>query len=243
MPSIRQSVKKLMQKEAFAPTALGTIVNPFYFARKGLHKNIQMLSGEISGKILDVGCGRKPYKNLFQYTEYIGIDIENPGHPHQEEDIDIFYDGKAFPLKDNEFDNIICNQVLEHVFTPDSFLKEINRVLKKDGKLLLTVPFIWDEHEQPNDFARYSSFGLKHLLEENGFTVCKQIKSVDNMSAIFQLINAYIYKKLMTKGKIPYYLTLLLLIFPFNILGSIVSAILPSNEDLFLDNIILAQKN
>lgn len=239
---IKKALKRINGKEAFAPTLVGVLINPFYFARKGLHENIKNLSKDISGKILDVGCGRKPYKNLFQYTEYVGIDIENPGHSHENEDIDIYYDGKVFPLKNNEFDNILCNQVLEHVFTPDDFLQEIHRVLKMDGKLLLTVPFVWDEHEQPNDYARYSSFGLKFLLERNGFSVISHSKSVNNITVIFQLLNAYIYKKLMTRGKLLYYLTLLFFIFPVNVIGSVFNLILPSNNDLFLDNIILAKK-
>ncbi len=235
-------LKNQLEIEAFHPKLLGLFFNPFYFARKGLYKNIRSLASQISGRILDVGCGRKPYKNLFQYQEYIGIDIENPGHSHENEDVDIFYDGKVFPLKDKEFDNVICNQVLEHVFTPDTFIKEINRVLKVGGNLLLTVPFVWDEHERPNDFARYSSFGLKYLLETNGFIVLKQVKSVNNITVIFQLFNTYIFKKLMMRNKLLYYLSLLIFIFPSNMLGTIVNLILPGNDDLYLDNIVLAKK-
>jgi SAM-dependent methyltransferase len=66
--------------------------------------------------------------------------------------------------------------VLEHVFNPDDFLNEVNRVLKPSGKLLLTVPFVWDEHEQPYDYARYSSFGLRSLLEKHGFSIVKHEK-------------------------------------------------------------------
>ena len=58
----------------------------------------------------------------------------------------------------------MCNQVLEHVFNPDDFVREIARVLKPGGALLLTVPFVWNEHEQPYDYARYSSFGLRAFL-------------------------------------------------------------------------------
>jgi SAM-dependent methyltransferase len=246
MSRIVSSLKQIIEKEAFSPGYMGMVLNPFYFARKGLYKHVKALSGQITGRILDVGCGRKPYKNLFRYTEYIGIDIENPGHSHENEDIDIFYDGKTFPIPDANFDNVICNQVLEHVFTPDEFLKEINRVMKEGGNLLLTVPFVWDEHEQPYDYARYSSFGLKFLLEKNGFMVSQQIKSVNSIAVIFQLINAYInayiFKKLMTKGKFFYYLALLFLIFPFNFAGSIFQRILPRNNDLYLDNIVLAKK-
>ena len=61
------------------------------------------------------------------------------------------YDGKTFPFSDGEFDAVLTSEVLEHVFNPDEFLSEINRVLRDDGVLLLTVPFVWDEHEQPFD--------------------------------------------------------------------------------------------
>src|SRR3546814_6951319 len=55
--------------------------------------------------------------------------------------------------------------------------------------LLLTVPFVWDEHEQPYDYARYSTFGLKSLLERNGFNVLTQKKLLADSSILFQLIN------------------------------------------------------
>jgi SAM-dependent methyltransferase len=238
----KKALKKLNAKQAFAPDAMGIILNPFYFARKGLYKNIKNLSNHINGKILDVGCGRKPYKNLFSFSEYIGIDIENPGHSHEEEDIDIYYDGTTFPFPDSQFDNALCNQVLEHVFHPDKFLKEIHRVLKDEGHLLLTVPFVWDEHEQPNDYARYSSFGLRFLLEKNGFVIVHHCKSVNNITAIFQMLNAYVHKKLMTKGRLPYYLALILFIFPINLIGTVANFLLPINNDLFLDNVVLARR-
>lgn len=235
-------IRKLINKETFNPSWVGMLVNPFYFARKGLYKGIRKSSEKISGRILDVGCGRKPYKELFSYTQYLGIDIDNPGHSHENEDVDIFYDGRKFPLDNDSFDSIICNQVLEHVFTPDELLQEINRVLRNDGYLLLTVPFVWDEHEQPNDYARYSSFGIKYLLEKNGFRIEHNEKSVNSLSVIFQLINAYFYKKLMTRGKLLHYMAMLFLIFPVNLIGSIISGIFPDNDDLYLDNIILAKK-
>ena len=65
---------------------------------------------------------------------------------------------------------------------------------------LMTVPFVWDEHEQPYDYARYSSFGLKHILSENGFEVIKHLKSNNGLEVIFQLINAYIFKVTLTKS-------------------------------------------
>ena len=130
--------------------------------------------------------------------------------------------------------------MLEHVFDPDDFLKEINRVMKPGGKLLITVPFVWDEHEQPYDYARYSSFGLEYLLKKIGFEIINSHKTARNISVIFQLINMYIYKvlsfNLITK------LLSLVLIAPFNILGIILSVLLPDNNDLYLDNVIIVKK-
>lgn len=147
---------------------------------------------------------------------------------------------KLFLLK-AEFDSVVTNQVLEHVFNPDEFISEINRVLKINGKLLLTVPFIWDEHEQPYDFARYSSFGLKALLEKNGFEILELRKSVNDYRVLVQLFNAYIYK-ITRRNIFIKNLALILVIAPVTIFGILISKILPKNNDLYLDNIVLAEK-
>ena len=239
---IVESLKRIKRKQEFNPELLGIFTNPFFIARRGLHKSIQSLSPFIRGSILDVGCGQKPYKDLFSYTEYIGIDIENPGHDHSNEQIDIYYDGKNFPFSDEKFDNVLCNQVLEHVFEPAQLLSEINRVLKPGGHLLLTVPFVWDEHEQPNDFARYSSFGLKYLLNANGFNLVVNKKSINDIRVVFQLINAYLYKKTISRNKYLNFLSVFILMAPVTLLGQILGYLLPSNNDLYLDNVILAKK-
>ena len=107
--------------------------------------------------MIDIGCGNKPYKNLFKHCKsYIGLEIES----ENKNSADFTYDGKNFPFEDETFDSAVCSEVLEHVFEPNQFLKEVNRVLKKNGLIILTLPFFWDEHEQPYDYARYTSFGL-----------------------------------------------------------------------------------
>ncbi len=106
----------------------------------------------------------------------------------------------------------------------------------------MTVPFVWDEHEQPYDYARYSSFGLKHILNENGFEVIEQRKSNNGIEVIFQLLNDYIFKKTVTKSGYLNLLFILLLMAPVNMIGFIFSKVLPRNNDLYLDNIVLAKK-
>lgn len=235
-----KSVKNLVNKGQFEPSFLGIFLNPFFIARRGLLKSIKELGKEITGKTLDVGCGTKPYEKYFNCSEYIGLEIETTLNIELKK-ADYFYDGKRFPFGNSEFDSIVTNQVLEHVFNPDEFLYEMNRVLKMDGKLLLTVPFVWDEHEQPFDYARYSSFGLKSLLERHGFKIIQHHKSVNDFRVIAQIINAYIYK-ITHKNRFVKNIATLFFMSIISIIGVMLGYLLPNNDDLYLDNIVLAQK-
>lgn len=240
--SMLKFIREYILRQQYNPTIVGLWLNPFYHSRHGLRIAIKRMAGYINvDRILDVGCGKKPYRDLFSCKEYIGLEIDTPNNRANKQ-ADFFYNGTTFPFYDTEFDAIVCNQVLEHVFTPDIFLCEIKRVLKKDGLLLLTVPFVWDEHEQPWDYARYSSFGLKSLLQKNGFKVLQYEKTSANISVVFQLLNAYLYKILWTRWSLINLCITFFLLAPFNVLGLILGKVLPSNQDLYLDQIVLAQR-
>jgi len=234
-------LKAIYQRQTFFPGWLGIFVNPFYFARSGLHDAMTEFAPLLAGRLLDVGCGSKPYQTLFAVDTYIGLDIDSE-ISRQSGIADHHYDGITFPFADASFDSVLCNQVLEHVFNPDEFIREIVRVLKPGGKLLLTVPFVWDEHEQPYDYARYSSFGLRSLLGKQGLKIVNHIKIGSDASIIFQLVNAYLFK--VTQGwprLSKQFFTVSVMAF-VNIMGLLFSRMLPDNPDLFLDNIVLAEK-
>ncbi|MGF1461460.1 MAG: class I SAM-dependent methyltransferase [Leptolyngbyaceae cyanobacterium] len=236
-----ETIKKRIYKEQFQPSWLGLIVNPFFFARKGLFFHIQNFSSEISGDVLDVGCGQKPYQGLFNTDSYFGLELDTPEN-REHKKADYFYDGERFPFPRESFDAVIINQVLEHVFKPERFLAEVHRILRLNGKLLITVPFCWDEHEQPNDYARYSSFGLIDLLERNGFEVIRHQKSIADIRAIFQMFGAYIFKVVNIKSSKLKVLVLMLLIGPINLIGQFLYLVTPRNEDFYLDNVVLSAK-
>ncbi len=128
------------------------------------------------GDLLDIGCGEMPYKNLIfdlgNISTYTGVDIKNDVYQDKIKP-DIFWDGKVLPSTNNSFDCSILIEVLEHVPEPVIVLKEIHRVLKKDGNLFLTVPFLWNLHDVPYDEYRYTPFALKRLLKEAGFEIIK----------------------------------------------------------------------
>lgn len=233
--------KKIYKKQLFQPNILGVFTNPFFITRRAIYVCVKKASSMVSGKILDVGCGQKPYQNLFaKKTSYIGMDVEISGHDHENEDVDVFYDGENFPFQDRTFDSVICNQVLEHVSSPNKILSEMNRVLSSDGILLLSVPFIADEHEQPYDFFRYTIFGIKNLLEKNGF----KILQYKNIALVFShLWVTFLYKKTKTKYPIISLLLTPILFAPFLILGKLFSLIIPNSEDIYTDLIIIAKAN
>jgi SAM-dependent methyltransferase len=239
---MNNTLRSLYHRQLFFPGLLGIFINPFYFARKELCSEIGKFAPKLEGKVLDVGCGIKPYRELFSSaSNYIGLEVDSSKN-RLIKNADFFYDGVIFPFDQASFDNIVCNQVLEHVFTPDQFIKEIYRVLKPNGSLLLTVPFVWDEHEQPYDYARYSSFGLKSLLENNGFDIIEQRKTNADIRVLFQLVNAYLYKVLWTRRPLINLLICATVMAPLNILGSLFYRLWPANPDLYLDQVVLANK-
>ncbi len=234
-------LRAYFRSQQFDPGPPGLFLNPFFLARRGLWKAIAKAAHSLRGRMLDVGCGIKPYRSLFQVDSYTGLDIDSEASRRRGV-ADVFYDGKRFPFDDASFDAVLCNQVLEHVFNPAEFLEEIRRVLGPDGRLLLTVPFVWDEHEQPWDYARYSSFGLRALLERHGFEVEAHEKLLDDASMLFQLLNAYLFKVTRTPWIVANLLITAVLMAPVSMLGLLAGWLLPRNPDLFLDQLVVARK-
>lgn len=226
-----------------------SLSSPYYFIRTLLLKKIKQYSNELEGKLLDFGCGTKPYKSLFSHvSSYTGIDYENPGHPHINEQIDIFYDGKKLPFNNNEFESIFSSEVFEHVFNLEEILPELNRVLKPGGKILITCPFVWNEHEVPHDYARYTQFALKNLLEKNGFKILVIDKSGDFATTLHQMKMVYISEHFLQSiyiiGKIKFIISNIrpLLMVLCNSCFLLFHKLLPKRYDIYLNNIILATK-
>jgi SAM-dependent methyltransferase len=234
-------IKKILMDEQFNPSLLGIVLNPFYFSRKGLNNALINLLPRLTGVTIDIGCGSKPYEKFTNSDKYIGLELDNK-LSRKLKSADCYYDGSTMPFEDNSVDSVFSSQVFEHVFTPNEFLKEINRILKSDGLLLMSLPLVWDEHEQPYDYARYTSYGLRYILDKHGFEVIELIKTSNDFTAIVQLLVAFIYKTTLTSNKYINLVTTIIIMFPINITGLLISKILPKNDDFYLDNVVLARK-
>lgn len=123
---------------------------------------------QIHGKVLDVGAGGDSLSASYDYLprikEYIAIDVV-------EGDLDVRADGAKLPFCDGIFDTIIISDVLEHVKPQKvtSMIEEAYRVLKSGGKVLITTPFLFHMHQEPNDYQRFTELGLREILKEGAF--------------------------------------------------------------------------
>jgi SAM-dependent methyltransferase len=235
-------IKHRIKRELFQPGFLALFINPFFLIRRGLYKQIKKAAPALGGTLLDFGCGRKPYRNLFTVDQYIGVDIEQSGHSHENSEVDVYYDGKTIPFPDSHFDSVFCSEVFEHVFELDRIISELNRVVKKNGKMLITVPFVWNDHEVPYDYGRYSTFGISYLLEKHGFKIIEIEKSTNFVETIVQLGILYIFHATKTRSRVINLIINIILISPLTITGFIVSRILPRRKDLYHNSIVLVEK-
>ncbi len=217
----------------------------FYLIRHSLLKAIKRYSGELSGKMMDFGCGSKPYQSLFNVTHYVGVDYQGEGHSHTNEQIDVYYDGKTLPFDDQTFDSIFSTEVFEHIFNLPEILNELNRVLKSDGNMLITCPFNWNLHEEPVDYARYTPYALNYLFRNAGFEVIEQYKSGHFILCIHQMRLLYIYTHIIPHIPFKYLRRLVLsaISMILNLWALFCAFILPKGNSMYFNNVFLVKKS
>lgn len=138
-----------------------------------MRRTMEGLTHKVSGALLDIGCGGLPYREIFssKVSRYVGVDRERSRASMR--GIDACGDALALPVRGQAFETVICSQVLEHLPEPDRAMAEMARVLKPGGLLILTAPHIWGIHEEPDDYFRYTGFGLRYLAERTGLSVAE----------------------------------------------------------------------
>ncbi len=151
----------------------GSYLDPLGISHRTIARAMERSRDYARGRLLDIGCGNKPYLEKFQSRVSCYIGVEMPGTPSNSTVVDAYASALALPFASNSFDTVLSNEVLEHVPEPKRLLEEAHRVLKPQGYLILTAPLTWGPHEAPYDFYRYTEFGLRYLSEQAGFSVEK----------------------------------------------------------------------
>ena len=119
--------------------------------------------------VLDAGAGDAPYRHLFNHATYETADLKTVDKKYT--DVTYECDLADIPVDDGRFDRIIFNQVLEHIPDPLPVLAELSRALKPGGQIICSAPLLFEEHEQPYDFFRYTQFAYPIMFGKVGFKI------------------------------------------------------------------------
>jgi SAM-dependent methyltransferase len=153
-----------------------------------------------SGILVDYGCGNKPYFSFFKnhVIDYVGVDVSQNEFNTVNYVINI---DDPLPFETNSIDTVLSTQVLEHTSEPDKYIKEISRVLKPEGHLILTCPGSYMLHEEPNDFFRFTKYGIQHLANKHQL----RIISLDTAGGAWRLMGQIFlnHRAFGSKFKIP----------------------------------------
>jgi SAM-dependent methyltransferase len=166
MPSFQTNAAHEEGVDRLSTNSVG-IDSPLYLHLRSLFADLENASVHAHGRMLDLGCGNKPYEKMFagRISEHVGCDIVQSN----ERRVDIICPATEIPLENGAFDTVLCTQVIEHVADHRAVLSEAFRLLKPGGVLIVSAPMYWPLHEEPYDFFRFTRHGLRHLLEQIGF--------------------------------------------------------------------------
>jgi SAM-dependent methyltransferase len=170
-----------------------------YLHMHDLIRDITANSDYACGRLLDVGCGNRPYEPLLRgVADYIGIDVN-----HQTGRPTVSGLAYALPFAARSFDTVFSTQTLEHVEEPHLAVTEMARVLRPSGYLILTAPQTWRLHEKPYDFFRYTRFGLQYLMEHNGLRVVRMLPQGGAWATVGQIVNNAVHQ--LVPRRLPVY--------------------------------------
>jgi SAM-dependent methyltransferase len=164
---------------------------PTYAVRAPLVRWLREQAHEAYGslgryRVLDVGCGRKPYQPVFApYADtYVGVDpVENP-HAELRGSVE------DLPVEDASFDVVLCNQVLEHCDDPRRAVSELRRVTAPGGRVLASTHGVMAYHPSPTDYWRWTHAGLEKLFAEDGAWASVRVTPASGTTACLGMLLA-----------------------------------------------------
>ena len=150
-------------------------------------KFLQKYSSDL--KTLDIGAESKENSKYFPKITTLNFESHR--------DVDIVADAENLTgiIEDESFDRVLCLSLLEHTKHPEKVVGEMERILKKGGLVIINVPFVMSLHDTPNDYWRFTKYGLLELFK--GFEV---IEIKENMNSLETM--GYLYHRLFLQTKV-----------------------------------------
>jgi SAM-dependent methyltransferase len=124
-----------------------------------------------TARVLDAGAGETRFKPDFAHARYVAVDSAQGDTSWNYSSLDAVAKLEDLPFSDASFDRVISTVVLEHLAEPGRAIEEFRRVLAPGGTVHLVVPYLCEEHQLPHDYFRFTSNGIRYLLERSGFRV------------------------------------------------------------------------
>jgi SAM-dependent methyltransferase len=143
--------------------------------------------------VLDLGGNKVRKRGLFN-TDRLNLRVIYANLSNEKEP-DVQADAMKLPFRENVFDAVICSELLEHIYSPECVLREVIRVMKPHGILLVTVPFFVPYHADPYDFGRYTKTFWNHVFNDVGFRRV-QIESQGYFwSVLLDMVRGYVTQR------------------------------------------------
>ena len=165
-----------------------------YLTLSRLARDIETLVREVpqgaaGARALDLGSDKSPYRDLLVSC---GFEVRT---------LDIALDGgadyagtaEATGLPAASFDLVLCTQVLEHSMNPWAAVREIHRILKPGGHLIVSAPHVWFFHPHPTDHWRFTQEGMAHLCREAGLEPVVLLAQGGSVLTLCQVVNFLAY--------------------------------------------------
>jgi ubiquinone/menaquinone biosynthesis C-methylase UbiE len=181
-----RKIKQLLKPLSHTP------LHPQWLSGKGRNRLIRYLK-EINENdvILDIGCFNQwPKQFISEKSTYIGLDYLETAQQWYKSVPNIYGDACRLPIKTDSIDVILLLDVLEHISSTEKALTEIHRVLKRNGKLIMQVPFLYPLHDEPRDYWRMTKYGFENLANQYNFRIeeCHAIGNPVETSTLLQNI-------------------------------------------------------
>jgi 2-polyprenyl-3-methyl-5-hydroxy-6-metoxy-1,4-benzoquinol methylase len=143
-------------------------------------------------KILDVGCGRQPFRGVFEAKGYQYLSLDTQQTPERSVDFICEMD-KLLPseiLEQAPFEAIFCTEVLEHIADWDMTFRNFSHLLAPGGKLLITCPQFYPMHEEPYDFWRPTLYALQYFGDKFSLNMVSRKKAGDTWDVLGTLLGS-----------------------------------------------------
>lgn len=234
-----------------------TIIHPQFISNRLKKQIIREVRRYSKGNLVDIGCGGMDYKPIVKplIKTYTGVDSPKTANLYKEGKPDVFASVEKLPFKDSSFNTVLLLQVLQYIEHPQAAFDEINRVLKKNGILIMSSPFMYSIHDVPFDRNRFTNSALSDFIKDANLKIVKIIPQGSFSDFLFLSILVFMFKSLkaLLENKnaflkllaITWGLISVLCIIPLNLLSlisNLTGKLLPKLPSLFPVNYLVIAK-